>query len=96
VTRLATLLPKAAVMGVSVAIVALAERYTRVAWFAINSRSVTLVAGHLGMQARQGVTGLGMIEIRLVNFPVVVVVAVQAVLAQPPIVGILVASDAGG
>lgn len=92
---LATLLREAAMMGIGVAIRALAERKTDKARLLVRSRRMAFFAGHLGVQAGERIPGLGVVEGFSYTLPVAVVVALQAVLAQAAAVRVLVASDTG-
>ena len=85
-------------MRVSVALIAGAERQTRVPGPAIGSRQVAFLAGHLPVQPGQGITGPAVIEFRAGNgksLPVIEAVALQAVLPQTALMLVLVAGHAG-
>lgn len=93
VAGLATLLLKAALVRIGVAIVALAESQKHPARLVIRSWGVALLAGHLRVQSGQRIFRPGVIELRDV-FPILEVVTLLAVLSQAAIVGILVAGSA--
>jgi len=90
-------LREAAVVGILVAIGALAEWNANVFRLAIGTVGVALGALHLRMQSGERITGLGMVELAHVNgFPVDEVVAGLAGRAQTALVEIFVTGRAGG
>lgn len=90
VACLATL-GKASAMRIGVTIRTLAESNSRVARFAVRCGGMTLLASDLCVQPGQRVAGLGMVELPHVDgFPVVVGVALKTILAQAPVVLVLV------
>jgi len=94
VTCLAAL-RKASTMRIGVTIRALAECDSGVAWFIVLSGRMTFLAGDLCVQSSQRIAGLGMVELPNADgFPIVVSVALEAVLAQPSLVLVLMAGDA--
>ncbi len=94
VTRLATL-GETSAMRIGVTIGTLAEGDSRVARFAVRSGCMALPASNLCMQPGQRVAGLGMVKLPYVDsFPIVIGMALKAILAQAPIVLVLVAGHA--
>lgn len=94
VTRLAAL-REASAMRIGVTIGALAECDSGVAWFIVQSGCMTFLASDLCVQPSQRIAGLSMVELPNADgFPIVVSVALEAVLAQPSLVLVLVAGDA--
>ena len=87
---------EAAVMGILVAIGALAEWNANVLRLAIGTVGVALGALHLRMQSGEGITGFGVVELAHVDgFPLDEVVAGLAVRAQTSLMEIFVAGRAG-
>jgi|SRR5579862_7164610 len=88
-------LRETAAMRILVAIRALGKRNANVLWLSVGSVCVALGALHLLVKAAQRIAGFRVIE--LPNFdrlPVLVIVALQTVLAKAPFVLILVAGHA--
>jgi hypothetical protein len=89
-------LREAAVVGILVAIGALAEWKANVLRLAIGTIRVALGALHLRMQSGEGIAGLGVVELAHVDgFPVDEVMAGLAVRAQTALVEIFVTGRAG-
>lgn len=95
VAGLAGLLGKAAFVRVAVAVVTFAEGQTNVAGLVVGVRRVALFAFDRRVLPSQRITGLRVIECPQYVFPVVEVVALRAIGAEPPGVRILVAGGAG-
>jgi len=90
-------LREAAVVGILVAIGALAEWNANVFRLAIGTVGVALGALHLRMQSGERITGFGVVELAHVDgFPVDEVVAGLAGRAQTALVEIFVTGRAGG
>jgi len=88
-------LRKGAVVEVDVAIRTLAEREPRVPRLAVRARCMALFALHLRVLPGQRIARFAVIELADGDrLPVVVVVALQAIRAQTPLVLVLVAGDA--
>jgi len=83
-------LRKSSLMRIAVAVGAFAEHKAHVARLVIGTRCVTFLASDLGMQSGQGIFGFVVIELRNV-FPILKVMALLAVRAEPPIVFVLMA-----
>ena len=92
--RLARLLREAAVMRVAVAIRTFAERQTCVARFVIGAGRVALCTSHRRMQSGQRKARLTVIELSGLP-PIIVRVALQAILAQASGMRVLVTRRAG-
>ena len=87
-------LRKAAMVRITVAIGTLPERDSRIPRLIVRSRCMALCAGHLSVQSGEWILGLCVIELpgsHCDGFPVVVVMALQAIGAQPSLVLILMA-----
>lgn len=94
VTRLAALC-KASAMRIRVTIGALAEWDSGVARFIVLSGRMTFLAGDLCVQPSQRIAGLGMIKLpNADSLPIAVGMALETVVAQPPLVLVLVAGEA--
>lgn len=88
-------LRKASTMRIGVTIGALAECDSRVARFIVLSGRMTFLAGDLCVQPSEWIASLGMVKLPNADgFPIVVRMALEAVLAQPPLVLVLVACEA--
>lgn len=84
-------------MRVFVAIRTLIERNAHILRLSLRPIRVAFRALYLLVQSGQGIPGFRVIELLdLDRFPVLIVVALQAVLAEPAFVLILVARHAGG
>ena len=92
---LTSLLGKAALVRVGVAIVTFAEGQANVTRLIVGARRVALFTFDRSMLPGQRVTGLRVIECPQNVFPVVEVVALGAIGAEPPGVRILVAGGTG-
>ena len=92
--RLAALVLKAALVWISMAVIALAKRKTLVARRSIRAARVTLLAFHLLVQARERVAGLVVIELPGGVFPVDEIMALQTILTESAFVEIFVTSYA--
>ena len=95
VAGLTGLLGKAALVRIGVAIVAFAEGQAKVTWLVVGARGVAFFAFDRRMLPGQRITGLRVIERPRNVLPVVEVVALRAIGAEPPGVRILVAGGAG-
>lgn len=81
-------------MRIRVTIGALAECDSRVARFIVLSWRMTFLAGDLCVQPSQRIAGLGMVKLPNADgFPIAVGMALEAVLAQPSLVLVLVAGE---
>lgn len=81
VARLAALLSKTSPVWVAMAVRAFSKRQTKITRLVVRSGRVALLATHLGVQSRQRIASFGMVKLSRSNFPVVIVVALQAILA---------------
>jgi hypothetical protein len=95
VAGLAGMLSKAALMRVGMAIVTFAEGQAKIARLVVGAGRVALFAFDRRVLPGQWITGLRVIEGPGNAFPVVEVVALRAIGAEPPGVRILVAGGAG-
>src|SRR5581483_1220671 len=88
-------LGEAAAMRIGVAIGALSECDAGISGLTLRPGSMTFLAGHVGVQASQGIAGPGVIEFLDVHrLPVVVVMTLEAVGSQAALMLILVAGNA--
>jgi len=85
---------KATVMNVGVAVRTLGERDSLVPGLAIRAWRVAFRASHLHVQPGQRVFRLGVVEFLDRGFPVGEVVALQAILPKPSLMGIFMAGGA--
>ena len=79
---------------ITVAIGTLPERDSRIPRLIVRSRRMALCAGNLSVQSAERILGFRVIELShpdRYRFPVVVVMALQAIGAQPSLVLILMA-----
>lgn len=90
-----TALGEASAMRIRVAIRTFAESDPGITRLAVGSRSVTFLAGDLGMRTGQWIARLRVVELADADgFPIVVSVALQTILAQPSFVLVLMTSHA--
>lgn len=94
--RLAALLSEASVMRIAVAVRTLSEGQSQITRFVVRSGYVALLTSHSGMQPGKWVSGLGVIELLRHAFPVVVVMALEAVLTKSALVWILMTGRTSG
>ena len=94
VAGLASLRSKASFVRVGMAVAAFSERQPHIPRLVVGTRRVAFLACNLGMKASERVLSFVVIKLRDI-LAVFEVVALLAVLAEPPIVLILVARDAG-
>lgn len=88
-------LRKTSTVRIAVAVRAVAEGNSRVAWLVVWPRSMALLAGNRSVQSSQGIASLGVVELAHVDgLPVVIGMALKTIRSQPSIVLILVAGDA--
>jgi hypothetical protein len=87
-------LRESSMMWIAVAVAAFRERDARESRRAARSgRRMAFFAGHLRVKSRQGVSRFAVIEL-LRRFPIHEIVALEAILAQLPLVRIVVAGNA--
>ena len=95
VTRLAAQ-RKTAAERIGVAIGTFSEGDSRISRLIVRSRRVAFLATHVNVLASERIASLRVIELLYIDrFPVIVVVALQAIGAKPPLVLILVAGNTG-
>ena len=88
-------LDETSLVGICMAIGALAERYPRITGPAVGARRVTLLARDLPVQSGQWISRLRVIKLANVDaFPLGIVMALQAILPQPALVFVLMARRA--
>lgn len=83
-------------MRVGVAVGALAKRQASVAWLPFRVAGMTLLAFHRLMQSGKRVARFRVVEFAGDIFPIIEVVALQAVLSEAPFVRVFMAGHAGG